>query len=443
LKNVAPDQLPKVKNDLHVVGGRQPNAKHRGLALLEKTLAFRSAPGDAEDGQGANKDVAVKSNPRGRMKARHFLIMGSLLLAVIVPTAATTVYMTAIAADQYHSSASFSVRSIDAAQPSDILGMFSQGSGGSTLSDSYALIEYILSERMVEALDEVFGVDAVFAPIGNDFYYGLSPDLPIEEKLRYWRSMVTVDFDHTSDIMTLEVKAFKPEDSQRIAAFILARSERLVNELSSSARDEILKVAKNEVQIAEQRLSEARISLRLYRDASQEADPIESAKLATQLVATLEQELVQLQAKLSTARTQMDEGSPRIRLMRSEVESLEKQISRERQRFGSGGQVQVRKQGRTSVNGQSDVAGRFQEYETLETDREFAERAYTSALASLEKARIEASGKQRYLAAFIQPTLSQEAQYPARLMNCFLVFLAGLMAWGVGVMGYYNIRDRN
>lgn len=439
---MAPDQLSKVKNDLHIVGGRQPQAKHRGLALLEKTLAFRSAPGDAEDGvESATKGVALKIKPRRRMKARHLLIIGSLFAAVIVPTTATTIYMTAIAADQYHSSASFSVRSIDAAQPSDILGMFSQGSGGSTLSDSYALIDYILSERMVEALDEVFGMDEGFAPVGYDFYYGLRPGLPIEDKLRYWRSMVSVNFDHTSDIMTLEVKAFKPEHSQRIAAFILARSERLVNELSSSARDEVLKVAKTEVQTAEQRLSEARVALRMYRDASQEADPIESAKLATQLVATLEQELVQLQAKLSTALTQMDEGSPRIRLMRSEVESLEKQIDRERQRFGSGGQA--RKQGRTTVSGQSDVAGRFQEYETLETDREFAERAYTSALASLEKARMEASGKQRYLAAFIQPTLSQEAQYPARLMNCFLVFLAGLMAWGVGVMAYYNIRDRN
>ena len=145
--------------------------------------------------------------------------------------------MAFIAADQYHSSSSFSVRSIDSAQPSDILGMFSQAGAGSTLSDSYVLIDFIRSERMVQAIDEAFGLDSVFAPRGADYFYGIGRDLPIEDKLEYWRRMVSINFDHTSGIMELEVKAFTPEDSQKIAAFIIAQSERLINDLSLSARD--------------------------------------------------------------------------------------------------------------------------------------------------------------------------------------------------------------
>lgn len=78
----------------------------------------------------------------------------------------------------------------------------------------------------------------------------------------------------------------------------------------------------------------------------------------------------------------------------------------------------------------------------METEREFAERAYTAALASLEKARLEANNRQRYLALFIEPTLSELAQYPSRLLNALLVALGLLFAWGIGVMSYYNIRDR-
>lgn len=63
-------------------------------------------------------------------------------------------------------------------------------------------------------------------------------------------------------------------------------------------------------------------------------------------------------------------------------------------------------------------------------------------LASLEKARIDATGKQRYLAVFIEPTLSRMAQYPNRLLGAFLVFLGGLFLWGMGTLGYYNIRGR-
>ncbi len=318
--------------------------------------------------------------------------------------------------------------------------MFTQASGGSTLSDSYVLLDFIRSERMVQAIDEAFGIDSVFAPRGIDYFYGVGGGLPIEDKLSYWRRMVSVNFDHTSGIMVLEVKAFRPEDSQRIASFIIAQSERLVNDLSLSARNEVLKVAQNEVRTAEERLSNARIALRVYRDSSQEADPVEGAKLATQLVAGLEQQLVQFKTELSTALRQMGEDTPRVRVMRSQITSLEKQIAQEKQRFGSGA---VGKQGRNAVEDQQGVAGRILQYETLETNREFAERSYTSALGSLEKARIEASAKQRYLAVFINPTLSELAQYPSRVWNSILVLLGTLMIWGVAVMGYYNIRDRN
>jgi capsular polysaccharide transport system permease protein len=418
---------------------KQPVA--RNVLLLEKTFRpLEAKPILVEPLVGVENSAPAASTPASRLRSRHKLVLISLALAIL-PGAATSVYMASVAADQFHSSASFSVRSIDAAQPSDILGMFSQSSGGSTVSDSYALIDYILSERMVEAVDQSFDLSRLFAQRGGDFFYALQPDLPIEEKLAYWRDMVSVTFDHTSDIMTVTVKAFQPTDSQQIASFIMQRSELLINELSASARDEVLVVAKREVALAETRLSESRSALRIYRSNSQEADPIESAKLATQLVGTLEQQLVQLRAKLSTALTEMDEASPRVRLMRSEIDSVEKQIAEERQRFGSGRLGNKADKG--SQAGSADVAGRFQEYETLETSREFAERAYTSALAGLEKARIEAAGKQRYLAAFIKPTLSQKAQYPSRLVNSVLMLLGGLMTWGVAVMAFYNIRDRN
>ncbi|MDX3928634.1 MAG: RkpR, polysaccharide export protein [Shinella sp.] len=415
----------------------KPAPKPKNLQLLEGFLEVEARPQVVVDlpERSRNKVLGWLS----KMRWRHAIIAAGFVLIVAIPAVLTSLYMAFIAADQYHSSSSFSVRSIESAPSSDILGMFAQASSGSTVSDSYVLLDFILSERMVQDVEEAFGLETIFAPRGLDYFYGLSSELPIEDKLEYWRSMVTVNFDHTSGIMNLEVKAFNPEDSQRLAQFIVAQSEKLVNELSLSARNEVLRVSEDEVRVAEARLADARVALRNFRDSSQEADPVEGAKLAAQLIATLEQQLVQLSTELSTALTQMDENTPRIRVMRSKIASLKKQIEQERQRFGSG--VVAGKQGRNA--NVSDVAGRIQNFETLETEREFSERAYTSALASLEKARIEANGKQRYLAVFIKPTLSELAQYPSRLFNSVLVFLACLFAWSVAVMGYYNIRDRN
>jgi capsular polysaccharide transport system permease protein len=427
---------------LQLVGQPQhPSAKPRNLQLLESLLKFREPiEQPIPSVEEVTPEINVSQGSVRKLKPRHIVIACGFLAVVALPSTLTSLYMAFVAADQYHSSASFSVRSIDSAQPSDILGIFTQASSGSTLSDSYVLLDFIRSERMVQAIDEAFGIDSVFAPRGMDYFYGISRRLPVEDKLSYWRRMVSVNFDHTSGIMVLEVKAFTPEDSQKIASFIIAQSERLINDLSLSARSEVLKVAQSEVRTAEDRLSNARIALRVYRDSSQEADPVEGAKLATQLVAGLEQQLVQFKTELSTALRQMGEDTPRVRVMRSQIASLEKQIDQEKQRFGSG---TVEKQGRNASGGQQGVAGRILQFETLETDREFAERAYTSALGGLEKARIEASAKQRYLAVFIKPTLSELAQYPSRVWNSILVLLGTLMVWGVAVMGYYNIRDRN
>lgn len=415
-------------------------AKSKGIAVLEGLLGKESAPVIPLPGRKVEPPKKAGWQPKWlrKLRWRHAIIGASFLGLVAVPATLASLYMAFIAADQYHSTASFAVRSIEGGASSDILGMFTQASGGSTVSDSYILMDYILSERMAADADRRFKLEDVYATRGLDYFYGIGSDLPIEDKLAYWRDMVKVNFDHASGIMQVTVKAFEPAQAQEIAKFIVDQSDNLVNSLSLSARNDVLRAAQDEVLAGEARLSKARAGLRDYRNKSQEISPEEGAKLAVQLIGGLEGELTKLNADLATAKSQMGEDTPRIRVLKTRIESLEQQLAVERQRLGAG------EKGTSAANDPNapDVAGRIAEFEELETEREFAERAYTAALGSLEKARIDANNRQRYLALFIEPTLSQMAQYPSRLLNAFLVTLGLLFAWGVGVMGYYNIRDR-
>ncbi|HTO31727.1 MAG TPA: RkpR, polysaccharide export protein [Pararhizobium sp.] len=374
----------------------------------------------------------------GSLRLRHAMIIASFILFVAIPGTLASIYMIFLAADQYHSTASFSVRSIEASGGSDILGMFTQASTGNTQSDSYILMDFIRSERMLAEVEKKFDLEGIYHARGLDYFYGLAGGLPVEDKLEYWREMVDVNYDHASGIMQLQVKAFDPQQSREIAQFVIEKCDELVNNLSAEARSGVLTSAGDEVRVAEERLANARVAVRDYRDMSQEVDPVEGAKLAAQLIGGLEAQLVQMNADLATALTQMGEDTPRVRVLKARIASVDQQLDSERQRLGSGNVSD--KSARGSATG--DVAGRIQQYEALETEREFAERAYTLSLASLEKARLDASSKQRYLAVFIQPTLSEMAQYPTRFLNSFLVSLGLLFAWAVFVMGYYNIRDR-
>ena len=62
-------------------------------------------------------------------------------------------------------------------------------------------------------------------------------------------------------------------------------------------------------------------------------------------------------------------------------------------------------------------------------------------MSTLEKARIDASQQQRYLATFVRPNLPQEALYPRRLLNTFIVFAGSLLLWALCVLVTYAIRD--
>lgn len=432
-----------VANFEHVDGSvaASPNANRKGIAILEALLRRESAPEvpihDRHDRVLPNEEPETRPKWLKKLAFRHTVIGASFLSLVALPAVLTSIYMAFIATDQYHSTTSFAVRSIEGGGATDILGMFTQASGSSTVSDSYILMDYILSERMVGAADRYFNLEDIYATRGLDFFYGIGSALPIEDKLAYWRDMVTVNFDHASGIMQVTVKAFDPKQAQDITQFIVDRSDDLVNGLSLSARNDVLRAAQDEVLAGESRLARARLKLRDYRDKSQEISPEEGAKLAVQLIGGLEEELTKLNADLAAAKSQMKEDTPRIRVLKTRIESLEQQVVRERQRLGAG----ERKPSVSDAN-TPDVAGRIAEFEELETEREFAERAYTAALTALERARIEANNRQRYLAQFIEPTLSQMAQYPARLLNALLVTLGLLFAWGIGVMSYYNIRDR-
>ena len=82
------------------------------------------------------------------------------------------------------------------------------------------------------------------------------------------------------------------------------------------------------------------------------------------------------------------------------------------------------------------------EYEGLIVDREYAETAYRAALTALDAARAKISRQSRYLATYVEPTLSQEAEYPQREILAGLAALFLVLAWSIMALVYYSLRDR-
>ena len=172
--------------------------------------------------------------------------------------------------------------------------------------------------------------------------------------------------------------------------------------------------------------------MRQFRDQQQEIDPLKKAESQLSLQSRLESDLSAARARMSTLRRYMQENAPSEAFLGSPIKALERQVEQERAKLGKGGDL---------PSGITTLSGQVAAYEELLVEREFAEKAYVSALATLEKARGDAAQQQRYLATCVRPSLPQEALYPRRIVNALTVLAASALIWALSVLIVYAIRD--
>jgi capsular polysaccharide transport system permease protein len=357
----------------------------------------------------------------------------TFVIAVVVPTLLTALFYMFLATSQYSTVSQFAVRGpAGAAGPADMLGLFATTASSET-ADTYIIISYIHSRDIIEELDKRINLREIYDRPEADFYYRFDPTKPIEDFVDYMRTMVSTEFDTFSGVVTLTVRAFRPEDAQLVAENVLAASERLVNEISRRARDDTLREARAEVAKSEQRLRLGRAMIATFRGSESEIDPAAAAVAQQSVITQLEGQATSIEAQLNALRQTMSISAPPVVQLESQLAAVRKQAEVERQkvaleRAGSGGAG-------------SALTARLTRYEELLTEREFAERAYVSSLASLEGARLEADRKQRYLAVFVSPRSAEEALYPQGLRWTAVVFGICLIVWGIFSIVIAGVRD--
>jgi capsular polysaccharide transport system permease protein len=427
-------------------GGRKAANRRSRMQRRERALAQRednAVPADQEDTSARSPDVvrpdAFVLPPRAELEKSSTLfgrfVKWSFILLVAAPTLIAALFYAFVASDQYATQSAFAVRgSSGGASALDLGGLFSLGSGAvdAETSDSYIVQEYIHSREMVEALIAEANFIEVYSRPSADPYYRLDPAGTIEDFVDYWRTMSLVEFDTETGIMQLTVRAFRPQDAETITQTVIERSEDLVNELSLRAREDSLKNARREVEIAEKRYAEARRAVASYRGSEREIDPSALATSRQTLVGELEAEVARRESELSALRATMSENSPRVVYVRNQIDALKKQISN------------VREQVAEPEDGQDRpvLTERLSRFEELLAEREFAQKAYVSSLAALESARVEALKQQRYLAVFVRGTAPEAATYPEGMRWTLILFGSLFMGWGVLCLVSAALRDR-
>lgn len=352
---------------------------------------------------------------RGNPRRRSWLLF---CLLVVLPTLMAGLYFGFLAPDRFVSEARFSiVRSNSAGHLPG--GMFSVESSPKAIEadDAYAVRDFIGSRDAMRLLLDKADLRSALTPARSDPFWRFPGGLNGEsnERLyRYLRSLISVDYDATTAMTTLQVRAFTPQDAQRIALVLLDGCEDLVNRLNDRARDDARRVAEEDVTRARAEATAAEEALTQFRNKWSLVDPTAYSQTILATITALSLEEVEATALLDVT-THSSPKSPQIAPLQARIRALHDQIEHERDRL---------------AGSHDSLAPMVAEYERLLLLRDFAAKSFVTALTELEAARQDGERQQAYLTRVVTPMVADEPYSPYRLGMPLLVFVLGMLVFG-------------
>jgi capsular polysaccharide transport system permease protein len=346
------------------------------------------------------------SSVRGRSLRWVGMSFGFLLPAILVVG-----YISLVMSGQYVSEARFAVRGgerivADPIESLTGLSSFTQA------QDSLIVVNYVKSQAIVEDLERTIGLREMFSRHGVDWLSRFNHMRPLEDLVKYWRWKIKTSVESPSGIITIRVSAFSPEDALKIANAVVSSSEQLINGMSSRARRDAMEEAESELARAERRLGDVREALHNLRNAQATLDPRRTAEGIDKLIGELRLERARLEEEANSAtRSHVNESAPQMELLRTRIQVVGDQITDLEHQLTS-----------STESSATPVSGKITRFDELELERQIAEKQYTLAVATFERARVNAERQKVYLMTFVAPLLPQEVAWPKR----FWLSLAGL-----------------
>ncbi len=362
---------------------------------------------------------------------RRWRIPYLFLLVVAVPNLLAIVYYAFLASPIYVSEARFVVRTPTDPSFASMTGLSSMLEGVGLKpadTDAFAVHAYVVSRNAVAELDKNQTLRKVLGPGDSDFIARFPRPLEkasAENLYRAYKRFVAVDYDSTTGISTLTVKAFHPADARLIANALLDQGEVIVNHLNTQAQNDAVEEARRQLGEAQVRLADAQSRMAVYRNRNQIVDPQSTGAVATQLIGKLASDLATLRAERNgiAASTPL---SPELPGLDQRIRAYDQQLSSERAKI---------------AGENNSLASKIGEYERLSLEAQFLERAMGSAAVQLESAASEARRKQLYLQRVVEPTAADSPVLPLRTRSILTVLISTLLAYGALVLIVAGLRE--
>jgi capsular polysaccharide transport system permease protein len=126
----------------------------------------------------------------------------------------------------------------------------------------------------------------------------------------------------------------------------------------------------------------------------------------------------------------MNADAPQVLAANEKVKAISAQVSGESRRL-------------VDPSKPSGLNTSFADFEAATVEKEFSQKAYESALATLEVARADADRQHRYVAVVAQPSNPDSATYPHRVRSVLAAFVLSFLLLGIVTLIAAAVREHS
>ena len=259
-----------------------------------------------------------------------------------------------------------------------------------SLEDAKYLEVYIKSPQVLKEFEKQFDFKETFRKKGLDIFSGVKPFSNREKRYKYFVKQIKINLNPNSGVLEIKNYAFKPEDALEINQFLLKQSETFVNKLNQEIFKRQLDFGDKQIKKAKKKLDNEVKKLQSFQSNFRMLNIESESNSTLNMIAGLENKLVELQIKLSDAeRVFVEENSPEIEYLTNQVNILKAQIEKERNKLVSDEGKALNK--------------RSAEINEIKSNISFLKEIYKTTLSTSERNKVDSSQQQRFLAVLSQP----------------------------------------
>ncbi|MBL8473416.1 MAG: hypothetical protein JNM98_16575 [Rhodocyclaceae bacterium] len=345
-----------------------------------------------------------------------------LILRVIFVIGATAVpYWLFVASDRYVSEAKVIIQKTDApsAPTAADFAAIASGAGGLSRSDQLLLREYLLSVDMLKKLDAAFNLRNHYSDGRLDFVSRMwFKDAPIEWFYRYWLTRIDVVYDDYSGVLYIRAQAYDASTARSLAEFLVREGEAHMNKLGHELAQAQITFLTTQVSLAQERLHQATGQLLAFQNRKGLVSPKIAIENSSALIAALEAKKVEVETQLATLPANLSANNPALVMLQKNRQALLQHISEKRAELAA-------PTGKT-------LSFTIEEFQRLQIEVDFVQDVYKTALAALERGRMDAARTLKKVSILQAPTEPVYPIEPRRLYNVGLtVLLTGAL---IGVL---------